>query len=111
MVIQFECYFSSNLKKSWHHLERNLQDNRVTLATSEGEPRVRVGWGKNAIRLLDDRWDSLVFGQRLPNPTLSATWLREKASWDQSVPLVIVVEAGDRLAAGGAFGVLCPAGP
>jgi hypothetical protein len=48
--------------------------------------------------------------QSIPNPTLSAVWLREMASWAPELPLVIVVESRDRLVAAGAFQVVRPLG-
>jgi CelD/BcsL family acetyltransferase involved in cellulose biosynthesis len=73
--------------------------------------RVRVAWGEEAIALLDERWDALVRRQPVPNPTLSATWLREMMAWERGVPFVVVVETGDRLVGGGAFGLRRPLGP
>jgi hypothetical protein len=72
--------------------------------------RVRVERGQNAVTLLDTRWDALMLRQSIPNPTLSAIWLREMAGWGSGTPLVIVVESRDRLVAGGAFQVVRPLG-
>ena len=71
--------------------------------------RVRAEEGENALGLLDERWDSLLLRQPVPNPTLSAPWLREMASWGPGAPFVISVESGNRFLAGGAFTILSPA--
>lgn len=59
--------------------------------------------GSAALELLDRRWDDLVARQTLPNPTLSAAWLRELARWRTGAPLVAVVEEGGALLAGAAL--------
>jgi CelD/BcsL family acetyltransferase involved in cellulose biosynthesis len=61
---------------------------------------VVVETGTTALRLLDGRWDELVARQRVPNPTLSAAWLRALAEWPGGTPLVAVAEADGRLEAG-----------
>ena len=84
----------------------------LAAAAVDGRPlRSRVAWGEEAIALLDERWDALVRRQPVPNPTLSATWLREMMAWERGVPFVVIVEAGDRLVGGGAFGLRRPLGP
>lgn len=71
---------------------------------------VGIERGMRALELLDDRWDALTLRQPIPNPTLSAAWLREMAAWDLTVPLIIVVSSGDRVVAGGAFSLSRPLG-
>ena len=68
-------------------------------------PRVQVAAGPAAISLLDARWDVLVGRQALPNPTLSATWLREVARWQSGTPLVVIAEEGGDLVGGAALEV------
>lgn len=74
------------------------------------EPTVRIEQGDAALGLVDDRWDELVRRQRVPNPTLTATWLHAVARHEPGVPLVVVVDAGDRLLAAGAFALRRPLG-
>lgn len=74
------------------------------------EPTIRVERGDAALGLFDDRWDDLVRRQRMPNPTLTATWLRAVAEQEPGVPFVVAVEAGDRLLAAGAFALRRPLG-
>ena len=83
-----------------------------TLRTSEQLEtiRVRAEKGEDALKLLDERWDSLLMRQSMPNPTLLALWLREMAGWGQGIPFIITVESGDRFLAGGAFSIISPAG-
>jgi len=65
--------------------------------------RVSAARGDDALALLDERWDDLVARQPLPNPLLSASWLRALARWGTGTPLVVVAEAGGDLVAGAAF--------
>ena len=71
---------------------------------------VGVATGAAALELLDDEWDRLLHRQRLPNPTLCATWLRHLARWDTGLPLVVVAESGGRLVAGAALELHRPTG-
>ena len=71
---------------------------------------VRAEAGESCGSLFDDRWDDLVRRQRLPNPTLSATWLRHLVDWEEGQPVAIVVEQDGALVAAGAFGLYRPAG-
>ena len=71
---------------------------------------VRTEAGESCRSLFDDRWDDLVRRQPLPNPTLSATWLRHLVDWEEGKPVVIVVEQDGALVAAGAFGLYRPAG-
>ncbi|MFC2160403.1 GNAT family N-acetyltransferase [Acidobacteriota bacterium] len=68
--------------------------------------QVRIGRGREAIQLLDERWDDLVMKQPAPNPTLSSPWLREMALKRNGTPLIIVVDSKDGLLAGGAFSLI-----
>lgn len=61
---------------------------------------VTVATGDDALALLGDDWDELVLRQRLPNPTLSAAWLRALAGWRTGTPIVAVAESQGRLVAG-----------
>ena len=67
--------------------------------------RVSLTRGPAALELLDDRWDDLLRRQPIPNPLLSATWLRAVARWDVGVPLVLLGECDGRLVAGAAVGL------
>jgi hypothetical protein len=71
---------------------------------------VRTEAGESCRSLFDDRWDDLVRRQPLPNPTLSATWLRHLVEWEEGRPVAIVVEQDGALVAAGAFGLYRPAG-
>lgn len=71
---------------------------------------LRVGYGQEAIRLLDARWDALLHRQRFPNPTLASRWLQARAASRRGSPLTIVAEYHDRLVAGGAFEITRLAG-
>ena len=71
---------------------------------------VRAEVGESCGSLFDDRWDDLVRRQPLPNPTLSATWLRHLVDWEEGQPVAIVVEQEGALVAAGAFGLYRPAG-
>ena len=71
---------------------------------------VRTDAGESCRSLFDDRWDELVGRQPLPNPTLSATWLRHLVEWEKGRPVAIVVEQDGALVAAGAFGLYRPAG-
>ncbi|HEX7525640.1 MAG TPA: GNAT family N-acetyltransferase [Gaiellaceae bacterium] len=71
---------------------------------------VRVETGGAALALLDERWDDLVARQPLPNPLLSATWLRELACWQTGLPLVAVAESQGELVAGAALELRRPGG-
>lgn len=71
---------------------------------------VRAETGGAALALLDDRWDDLVARQPLPNPLLSATWLRELARWRTGLPLVAVAESQGELVAGAALELRRPGG-
>ena len=71
---------------------------------------VRVEAGEACASLFDDRWDDLVRRQRLPNPTLSATWLQHLVDWEEGQPVAIAVEQDGALVAAGAFGLYRPAG-
>jgi hypothetical protein len=71
---------------------------------------VRAEVGESCCSLFDDRWDDLVRRQPLPNPTLSATWLRHLVDWEEGQPVAIVVEQDGALVAAGAFGLYRPAG-
>ena len=71
---------------------------------------VRAEVGESCGSLFDDRWDDLVRRQPLPNPTLSATWLRHLVDWEEGQPAAIVVEQDGALVAAGAFGLYRPAG-
>lgn len=71
---------------------------------------VRTEAGESCRSLFDDRWDDLVRRQPLPNPTLSATWLRHLVDWEGGQPVAIVVEQDGALVAAGAFGLYRPAG-
>jgi CelD/BcsL family acetyltransferase involved in cellulose biosynthesis len=64
---------------------------------------VRTATGAAGLELLDERWDDLLARQPLPNPTLSATWLRELARWRTGLPFVVVAETQGRLVAGAAL--------
>ena len=79
-------------------------------SSATGALRVHVARGADFASLLDERWNALVRRQALPNPTLSATWLRAAAAWEPGLPLVVAVERRDRLVAGGAFGLSRPLG-
>jgi hypothetical protein len=48
--------------------------------------------------------------QPLPNPTLSATWLRHVVEWEEGLPLAIAVEQDGALVGAGAFGLYRPGG-
>lgn len=72
---------------------------------------IRVERGGAALSLLDERWDELVLRQRVPNPTLTTTWLRALAAREPGVPLIVAVEAGDELLGAGAFAIRRPLGP
>jgi hypothetical protein len=65
--------------------------------------------GESCGSVFDDRWDDLVHRQPVPNPTLSATWLRNLVNWEEQ-PVAIVVEQNGALVAAGAFGLHRPAG-
>lgn len=68
--------------------------------------RVSVVGGVGALELLDRRWDDLLLRVPLPNPLLSAAWLRALARWDPAVdPLVAVVESDGALVAAAALQV------
>jgi CelD/BcsL family acetyltransferase involved in cellulose biosynthesis len=67
--------------------------------------RVFVEDGVKALSLLDRRWDALVERQPRPNPTLLAEWQRDLAGLGFGRPLVVTVERGGELVAGGAFSV------
>ena len=71
---------------------------------------VRTEAGESCRSLFDDRWDDLVRRQPLPNPTLSATWLRHLVEWEEGRPVAIVVEQDGALVAAAAFGLYRPAG-
>jgi CelD/BcsL family acetyltransferase involved in cellulose biosynthesis len=71
---------------------------------------VRAETGESCASLFDDRWDDLVRRQPLPNPTLSATWLRHLVDWEGGQPVAIAVEQDGALVAAGAFGIYRPAG-
>lgn len=71
---------------------------------------VRTEAGESCRSLFDDRWDDLVRRQPLPNPTLSATWLRHLVEWEERRPVAIVVEQDGALVAAGAFDLYRPAG-
>jgi hypothetical protein len=71
---------------------------------------IRTETGESCSSLFDDRWDDLVRRQALPNPTLSATWLRHLLDWEAGRPVAIVVEQDGGLVAAGAFGLYRPAG-
>ncbi len=66
--------------------------------------------GAGALALLDDRWDDLVARQPLPNPLLSAAWLRELARWRTGLPFVVVAESDGTLVAGAALELRRPGG-
>jgi CelD/BcsL family acetyltransferase involved in cellulose biosynthesis len=70
---------------------------------------VRAEIGESCGSVFDDRWDDLVRRQPLPNPTLSATWLRHLVEWEGE-PVAIVVEQNGALLAAGAFGLYRPGG-
>jgi hypothetical protein len=78
--------------------------------SSRAARNIRVERGNGALALLDERWDHLVLRQRAPNPTLTSTWLRQLATRESGVPLVIVVHEGERLLAAGAFALRRPFG-
>ena len=69
--------------------------------------RVTVARGEEAaLALLDDpRWNELVRGQPRPNPTLLGGWQRALMGLKLGVPIVIAVEHGAELVAGGPFGL------
>ena len=72
---------------------------------------VHTETGESCRSLFDDRWDDLVRRQPLPNPTLSATWLRHLVEWkEERRPVAIVVEQDGALVAAGAFDLYRPAG-
>jgi hypothetical protein len=71
---------------------------------------VRVETGDSCATLFDDAWDDLVRRQALPNPTLSATWLRHMVEWEEGMPVAIAVEQAGALVAAGAFGLYRPGG-
>lgn len=77
----------------------------MSVPTARRADRVvaRLERGAVALELLDERWDALLARQEIPNPTLSAAWLRELARWRTGVPLVAVAEADGRLVAGAAL--------
>lgn len=72
--------------------------------------RVRVETGESATTLFDERWDALVRAQPLPNPTLSALWLRHLLELEPGEPVSITVEQDGVVLAAGAFGLYRPAG-
>ena len=59
--------------------------------------------GEDALALLDDEWDALLERQAVPNPLLSAAWLRALAQQEPGTPLVATVSRGSRLLTAGAF--------
>jgi hypothetical protein len=63
----------------------------------------QVVTGSDALGALDKRWDALLDRQHVPVPVQSSTWLREALRVASGHPLVVVVLAGERLVAGGAF--------
>lgn len=69
-------------------------------ALAEG---TRLVSGEAALDLLDDRWDELLALQAVPNPMLSARWLRALAAWRTGTPLVAVAVQDGAYVAGGAF--------
>jgi hypothetical protein len=91
-------------------LSHFLSNSTVSTSPQLETLRVRAEKGEDALELLDERWDSLLMRQSMPNPTLLAPWLREMSIWGQGIPFVIIVESGDRFLAGGAFSIISPAG-
>lgn len=68
--------------------------------------RVTVARGEEAFALLGDpRWNELVMRQPRPNPTLLGGWQRALMGLKIGVPIVIGVERGQELVAGGPFGL------
>ena len=72
--------------------------------------RVRTARGEDAAAAFDERWDALLDRQGLPAPDLCAAWLREVVRLESGLPFVALVEAGDALVAGAAFGLRRPGG-
>jgi hypothetical protein len=65
--------------------------------------------GRAALSAFDARWDALAAACELPNPLLSAPWLRA-AGAGRPFPLVVLAEEDGALAAAGAFEVRRPGG-
>jgi CelD/BcsL family acetyltransferase involved in cellulose biosynthesis len=79
-------------------------------AVVAASPAVRLETGPAALELLDEPWDELLRRVPLPNPLLSATWLRALARWQTGTPLVAVAEREGRLVAGAALELRRPGG-
>ena len=71
---------------------------------------VVVETGEGGLAMLDDRWDDLVARQPLPNPLLTAAWLRELARWRTGLPFVVAAESDGTLVAGAALELRRPGG-
>jgi len=71
---------------------------------------VVVETGEGGLAMLDDRWDDLVAREPLPNPLLTAAWLRELARWRTGLPLVVAAESDGTLVAGAALELRRPGG-
>ena len=87
---------------------------RVRAVAAAAQPRaacaISVETGDAALALLDDRWDDLVARQPLPNPLLSAAWLRELARWRTGLPFVVAAASENTLVAGAALELRRPGG-
>jgi hypothetical protein len=90
----------------WSFDHEDVAHRVLVPATARGaaQPlRAEVVTGSDALGDLDKRWDALLDRQRAPVAVQSSTWLREALRVASDHPLVVVVLAGERLVAGGAF--------